>query len=242
MIGKLKIQISIVIASIVLGFLLVIQFQAQTRVENAKLASGNLQDLSVTLLQVETANDNISNEIKKLRDTLNKYETGESRKNIIKEELYNTKVLAGLVALKGPGVEITLADSPKALSYSERNDDGDLYLIHDYYLRSIVNTLWNAGAEAVSINNNRIISTSEIFCGGSSIFVNKNYLSSPFVIKAIGEPNTLNTAVNTFSEFNRLKTDPYGIKAYLTMSKSVIINGIDEKEVPIFTQTKIVKE
>jgi uncharacterized protein YlxW (UPF0749 family) len=238
---KLKGQLTMAFASILLGFLLVIQFQAHSRQENIELKSGNLQDLSSTLIQAEMANENLAIELNTQQETLNKYQAGESTKQIIKEELHNTKLQAGLIPVTGPGVEIILADSPRA-STTDRNDNTNDYLIHDYYLRDIVNILWNAGAEAICINNNRVISTSEIFCGGSIIFINRNNLSTPFVIKAIGDPNTLTYAVNTFSSYRSLKGSQFGIRANLKVNRNVYIPQLNTGDLPEFKYAEIIKE
>ena len=65
------------------------------------------------------------------------------------------------------------------------------YLIHDRDLIMLVNELKNAGTEAISINDERIINTSSITCDGNVILVNGNKISSPFTIKVIGSPETI---------------------------------------------------
>ena len=69
--------------------------------------------------------------------------------------------------------------------------DYSTYLVHDKDILNIVNELKNAGAEAISINDHRIVTTTYIICGGNIINVNGEKVGSPFVIKAIGLPETL---------------------------------------------------
>ena len=65
------------------------------------------------------------------------------------------------------------------------------YLIHDKDLLTLVNELKNAGAEAISINDERIINTTSITCDGNVVLINGNKISSPFVIKAIGSQEAI---------------------------------------------------
>jgi IMP dehydrogenase/GMP reductase len=70
-------------------------------------------------------------------------------------------------------------------------DNMSLFLIHDADLREIVSELWNAGAQAISINDQRIVSSTCIMCAGNIISINNEKVNSPFVIKAIGNQESL---------------------------------------------------
>ena len=61
-------------------------------------------------------------------------------------------------------------------------------LIHAYDLRDVVNLLWMAGSEAVSINEERVVASTSIYCVGSTVMVNDTRMAPPFVIQAIGDP------------------------------------------------------
>ena len=107
----------------------------------------------------------------------------------LQEELKTLNALIGSIDVKGEGVVITLADNStvtnQTIGIFENISD---YLIHDTDLIMLVNELKNAGAEAISINDERIISTTSITCDGTVVQVNGNKISSPFTIKAIGSP------------------------------------------------------
>ena len=64
-------------------------------------------------------------------------------------------------------------------------------MVHDKDILKIVNELKNAGAEAISINDQRVVLTTSIICGGNVININGEKIGSPFVIKAIGLPETM---------------------------------------------------
>ena len=70
-----------------------------------------------------------------------------------------------------------------------------MYVIHDDDILKVVNELRAAGAEAVSINGQRLIGSSEIRCAGPTLSVNNVRSSAPFEIRAIGEPKNLENAL-----------------------------------------------
>lgn len=87
--------------------------------------------------------------------------------------------VSGFGTVQGPGVRVTVDDSPTG------------ELVADRDLRPLVNGLWNAGAEAISINGQRLTSRSAIRNSAEAIQVNSRPLSPPYVVQAIGDPLTL---------------------------------------------------
>lgn len=89
---------------------------------------------------------------------------------------------AGFVPARGPGVRITVDDSPS----------GDpLEAVRDEDLAMLTDALWGAGAEAIAINGKRLTVLSPIRNSGNAIHVNSRPLSPPYVVEAIGDPDTL---------------------------------------------------
>lgn len=186
---KNKWQLIIALFAFVLGVLLMVQLRTQRNYLETN-AGAKLEDIAATLIQVNEASERLTAEVTKQRETLNKYREGENIRKIIGDELAETKMQAGYVPVAGPGLLITLADSEVA-----REKDEDFYYIHDWYLRDIVNLLWTGGAEAITINNERLITTSEVFCGGTTIFINERLVSPPYVIGVIGNEINLMTSL-----------------------------------------------
>ena len=89
----------------------------------------------------------------------------------------------GLSPVAGPGVRVTLDDS--SLSASPTGNLNDL-VIHSQDVQAVVNGLWRAGAEAVSINGQRLISTSAVLCVGNTLLLNGTVHSPPYVVGAVG--------------------------------------------------------
>ena len=105
--------------------------------------------------------------------------------------------LLGLTTLEGKGIELTLQDDPTVTSETIGVfDDISSHIVHDGDLRRIVNELKNAGAEAISINGQRIVTTTAITCIGNVIKINDEIVSSPFIIKALGFPESMESALN----------------------------------------------
>ncbi len=115
--------------------------------------------------------------------------------NTMNQELKDARMFAGLTDVVGPGVQVTLFDSAK-------HDDtpGDTLslnsLVHDVDIWRVVDELKIAGAEAVSINGQRIASASTIRCVGPVIQINGLPAAPPYVIQAIGDQSSLWGGVN----------------------------------------------
>lgn len=101
------------------------------------------------------------------------------------ERLKELNAYLGLTDVVGEGVIITVQDNTSSI-FGTAND-----LVHDSDLRKLVNEIKNTNAEAISINGQRIVPTTAINCVGSLIQVNNESIGSPFIIKVIGNKNTL---------------------------------------------------
>jgi uncharacterized protein YlxW (UPF0749 family) len=91
--------------------------------------------------------------------------------------------LAGSSAMEGPGLVVRLSDSSRKPT---TKDEAGAFRIHDVDLQLVVNQLFVAGAEAVSVNDNRLVATSPIRAAGDTIVVNFRPLNPPYVVTAIG--------------------------------------------------------
>lgn len=107
---------------------------------------------------------------------------------VLAKELQLAQMAAGAVDVTGPGVIIKLDDGVRPLYNGE---DPNNVIVHDMDLLGIINELNLSGAEAISINGQRLTSTSELSCAGYSVRVNDIFIARPFIIKAIGDPTML---------------------------------------------------
>lgn len=119
---------------------------------------------------------------------------------VMRSDLEDARMFAGLTAVEGPGVVVTLNDSPQrppnGLPEALRADITANYLIHDVDIQRVVNELRAVGGEAFAVNGQRVVSTTAIRCVGPAIQVNAVPLTPPFKIQAIGSADSLSKALN----------------------------------------------
>ncbi|BCJ43680.1 membrane protein [Actinoplanes ianthinogenes] len=105
---------------------------------------------------------------------------------------------AGFTALHGPGLTVTLNDSPRRGSdFGDNAPDNDDLVVHQGDVQAVVNAMWAGGAEAMTIMNVRVISTSAVRCVGNTLLLHNQVFSPPFKITAIGEPTALHRALES---------------------------------------------
>jgi uncharacterized protein YlxW (UPF0749 family) len=104
---------------------------------------------------------------------------------------------AGLVALHGPGLTVSLNDAPTSPDGSlPKGATADDVVVHQQDVQAVVNALWAGGAEAMTIMGVRVISTSAVRCVGNTLLLDGRLYSPPFTISAIGDPNALRAALD----------------------------------------------
>ena len=193
-------HLPMIIASVVLGILVTLQFRTQ-RDLIFPLAQDNTNNLNKMITYLEAERSKLTNDLKETREQKERFEAllGEQGRkqtqeamNLLKEEVDKARMQAGLVPVKGPGVEVRLDDS---LQKPGPTDDAYYFLVHDVDIQSFVNELWAAGAEAVSINDQRVVTSTSVRCVGPTVLVNAVRLAPPYIIRAIGDAKTLETAL-----------------------------------------------
>ena len=183
----------------IMCFILTVAISVQYRtVKNASKIAGTSinSELKTEVLKWKEKYEETYSELEKAENRLEKSrEAATNNSNTSSDMQKRLKILnslIGVVDVKGNGVVITIADNKNVTSESiGAFDNISNYLIHDKDLLTLVNELKNAGAEAISINGERIISTTSITCDGNVVLINDNKVSSPFEIKAIGSPEAI---------------------------------------------------
>jgi uncharacterized protein YlxW (UPF0749 family) len=97
--------------------------------------------------------------------------------------LQQADLLAGLVPVHGPGLRVVLDDSDLRISPTGNVND---LVIHSQDIQAVVNAMWRAGAEAIAVNDERLVSTSAVLCVGNTLLLNGTVRSPPYRIAAIG--------------------------------------------------------
>jgi uncharacterized protein YlxW (UPF0749 family) len=194
--------------AMLLGFLLVIQLKTQQTIR-VSLPTHQASDLALMLREQQKALSALESEL-----TLAKKE---QESITIKTELRRLKSLLGLTDVNGPGLKIVLSDTtPTTL----KGDPLEGKVTYDQ-VDIVINELWAAGSEAVSINGERITTTTGIgTTNGYDVVVNGVKVKSPYEILAIGDPATLDNALRMRnSAVDILRFYDIGIK--LTQATSI---------------------
>jgi uncharacterized protein YlxW (UPF0749 family) len=109
-------------------------------------------------------------------------------------EAARVKGPAGLLPSYGPGVTVTLSDAPQGVS-QDTPDNLNLLLVHQQDIQAVVNAMWKGGALAVTIQGQRVVSTTGIRCIGNSVQLQGVPYSQPYVIAGIGDPTAIGSAI-----------------------------------------------
>ena len=182
-----------------------------------------LSEATAALNQLQAEHDALLEQNETLEKTLKEYQDG-----TVGAEMEQLLRFAGLTAVSGPGVAVTMNDSS-----TRGGGDMNAYLVHAEDLLAVINELHAAGAEAVSINGQRMVGNSAITCAGSIVMVNGVRVAAPFEIKAVGEPDVLQSALY-FPGGVVDNLAPWGIE--ISVQKQEVV------EVPAYTQTALFKD
>ncbi|MDI6604895.1 MAG: DUF881 domain-containing protein [Thermoanaerobacteraceae bacterium] len=226
--GKVFQAMLLSLVFIIIGFMISVQFktiQGQSKLA-ASTNDNRVEELTQQLKNATDEKKTLEQQIEELNKKINILDNTSSKTdaaiNTITQELNKYKAIAGFTKMTGPGVIITVNDSD---IQPKNGEDPNMFLVHDEDLINIVNTLKVGGAEAISINGQRLIATSEIRCVGPTININSTTYAPPYIIKAIGNPDTLVASLNIKGGIiETLKY--YGIK--------VDIQKSDNLEIPAF--------
>jgi uncharacterized protein YlxW (UPF0749 family) len=114
------------------------------------------------------------------------------------DDLANEELLAGTTAAKGPGLQVSLNEAKVTSTASVNTRQGSIPIqqvsvLSDRDVRDVVNQLWSDGAEAIAVNNIRLTPTSAIRFAGEAVLVDFQPITAPYVIRAIGDSNALDT-------------------------------------------------
>ena len=187
--GKIAMTITIGIACFALVTVMMMQFKVVNETDITEIENMQEAELKTELANWKTKYDEINvqyeDTIQKIEEYTNDQASNNEASQLVQEELEQTNTLLGLTDVHGEGIVITLKSSQEIAAISA--DD----------LLIIVNALKFAGAEAISINDERIINTTDIvdIASGSFIKVNGQRILEPYVIKVIGNQSHMESAV-----------------------------------------------
>ncbi|MDR3645059.1 MAG: DUF881 domain-containing protein [Clostridia bacterium] len=219
--------IALVAICFLLGFGLTLQIKSvyknKSVVVDTEMARAD--QLQKTINDQKDQNDALVKQVQSLQKTVSDYrdqaaKSGDADKTL-NDQLTNAEILAGISAVQGPGVTITMNDSKVSAS---SGTDASAFVIHDIDILQVLNELRDAGAEALSLNGERILATSEVRCAGNVVSVNDNRYAAPFIISAIGKPDQLKSALLMRDGIVDVLSQ-WGIEVDVATSAKIVING-----------------
>jgi uncharacterized protein YlxW (UPF0749 family) len=183
-----KIQLVFIITGTFVGLLITAQFK--NAIPSTTFPYDEVQAQNELIGSYTTDQTALKNKITFLRKEIElKQQQAESSIAKTNLDILNQlKKEIGLESVSGPGLQITLQDGPFA-NHDPKSQDQSLVQAAD--LRDIVNALFSSHAQAIAINNQRIIHSTPINSISNTILVNSSHLSPPFTINAIGDPELL---------------------------------------------------
>lgn len=219
----------------ILAFVLGILFSMQVKILSKGIKYVPLENIKEITLEIKKEKAEVE-QLKKALKTSN--ETIELYANAsdvdyselisdLKKKRDQLEIFLNYTDVEGTGVIVIIDDADRELLEYE---DPNYLLVHDSQIAAIIDDLRNAGAEAISVNGERIVfNNSEIICVGPTVKINGEQMAPPYIIRAIGNRKYLEAAINapdTTSEYLRL----WGIFVEVNTSISV---EIDKYEYPI---------
>ncbi|KUO73566.1 MAG: hypothetical protein APF77_02720 [Clostridia bacterium BRH_c25] len=213
------------ILAAIIGFIATVQFKSNITYQGI-VTIPKLLDLQNEIKNVEAENKQLNDSISEQALKLSLYKSGVestgSAFGIMQNELEKIRNYSNYSKVQGPGVIITLNDSQQEIAEGE---DVAWYLIHDIDVLEIVNELRTAGAEAISINGERVTATTSIRCGGPTINIDGKRHAVPFIIKAIGDPKSLEASALAPESYIELYMAYSGLQIEIQKVEKLIIDG-----------------
>jgi uncharacterized protein YlxW (UPF0749 family) len=208
---RLAHSLVLLVPAVLFGLLVSVQWRTQSdRNELTVRYNTPLLDAAKTLQNEQTS---LKVQLADLRAELDQIQTSASTQTDAGKDLQaridDLKKVAGLIERTGDGVLITLDDARGASAAK----DVEKSICHNTDLTDIVNQAWRGGAEAIAVNDERIVGSSSIYCVGSTIMVNGTLMSPPFSVVVIGPPNELLATYDDPSQLRDIKQrrDVYGL-------------------------------
>jgi len=208
---RLTHSLVLLLPAVLFGLLVSVQWRTQAeRNELTVRYNTPLLDAAKTLQNEQSA---LKVTLAELRAQLDQIQTSASTQSDAAKDLQSRidglKTVAGLNERSGDGVEIVLDDARGAAAAK----DVEKSICHNTDLTDIVNQAWRGGAEAIAINDERIVGSSSIYCVGSTIMVNGTLMSPPFKVLVIGPQNELLATYDDPTQLRDIKQrrDIYGL-------------------------------
>jgi uncharacterized protein YlxW (UPF0749 family) len=215
-------QVTLSVALLVLGFLIAAQMASEG--PRIRYTSQERTPLVETAQDLQAQQDGLKQQILELRAAISDLEAaGQGGATVTRDlnaQLEQARIDAGLVAMTGPGLVLQLSDSTAAVPPDGSQRD---YLVSGQDVLTVVEELWQAGAQAVAVNGERVTVATAIVDIGGSVLVNSAYIAAPYQVSAIGPSDMLDRLTQSvgFVDFIRARAETFGIGVSYAVSDTV---------------------
>ncbi|MCL1982704.1 MAG: DUF881 domain-containing protein [Clostridiales bacterium] len=194
---KASAMITIGIMALLIGWVLSVQILTTDGSDQGGLVPIiKLKQYEEELKMLRGEKEDALSELVELEDRMKKIESEKTAEDdflkALVSDLEKYKMASGVLDVQGPGIVITIKDSAKTDEYQ---DDYNSILYNSEQFLSLINKLKEAGAEAISINEQRIVGTTEISLAGNGININGSATAPPYTVKAVGNPAIIESAL-----------------------------------------------
>ena len=233
MTGKITMTISVGIVSLILVMLMFTQFKTVDKTDITAIETMRETELRSELSSWKNKYDEVEKKVleqdAKISEYKDELKNDENTSSTLEGEVKEAEAYIGLTALKGQGIIVTLSDK-------------DIYNIEYDDILRLVNELNIAGAEAISVNDERIVAMSDItLVNNRIVLVNTRKISGPYVIKAIGDKKYFESALNIKGGYiDSIAVNGKGVEYKL--EDNITIPAYEEKEKLEMQYAKQVKE
>jgi uncharacterized protein YlxW (UPF0749 family) len=195
------------------------------------LRSAGRTNIADLIRAAEARGANLDNQVKQLQNQVaaqtNQLAASDATIGAIDNSAKPLRDPAGLVSLVGPGLTVTLDDSHQQIT--DPNVDPNTLVVHQSDMQAVVNALWAGGAEAMSVQGQRLIQTSAIRCVGNTLLLNGRVYSPPFSIAAIGPDRQMRLALDASHNLAQYRKDAqsYGLEYRVNTESRLQIGAFD---------------
>ncbi len=221
----LKGKIAFAILCAILSLTISLQFKTVKGNTGGLLSTQKAQQLALELKELRSEKTALMEELTEWEIRLKEYEMSEADESFIiknlNKDLEKYQIISGYKTVEGPGVIIVIDDPIQEGSRKEE----DSFIMYNYdLLLGIINKLNGAGAEAISINDQRYTSATEIYYTSNSISINSVPVIPPFIIKAVGNPASLEAALNMRFGIAQEMRELYNLQVDIKKEENLVIS------------------
>lgn len=211
---KISRNIAITIVCIILGTMIAWQYRSINYNQNVlSYQNKREEELKDDLISLQKKNSELSERLQELKEENRALENaragGDELAKVLKKRLERARIFAGFTDVKGKGIIITL-------------DNSEFATVGVYDIFDVINELRAAGAQAISVNDERIVAMSEVREAGRYIMINGRQMTAPFVIKAISDPDKLERSLTLIGGIVE-KLERWEIEVNIKKSDEIVI-------------------